>query len=505
MRIWQKLMVGLTVIIALMAVNGWSAVRIMDDSGTRVESMMDDYYEAVISSEHMITALFDMNLQESYYLTFGEPIYLESYNRSEADYDGWHDRASAAVLTAEERTLLDNISASFAAYDELHQQVVDLYDAGDVPGANNLSLGASNDEFYRTYDSLLGLEALNTESLDAAYADVRDSMRAGALLQRFLSSVLLVIAVVFGAVMSGSIATSVGALTRGAERLGDGELGHQVDVQTSDELGELSRSFNSMSLRLKDRESELRRVNAQLTDANERLKRLDAMKSLLLGNVSHELRTPLASIKGHVEVVLDEQVGPVNENQREALAFADRDADHLDRLIEELLVVSSIEFGNLRLQRARVDLREAIDWCVERMGKDLRQKAIGVEVRTPPGLPALHADRDRLVQVLSNILRNAINFSPRESRITIEALRSGGVVETRVSDQGIGVPPDSLERIFDRFYQVDQSATRRVGGVGLGLYICKGIVEAHGGRIWAESEGGKGTTIVFQMPIGEEA
>jgi len=109
------------------------------------------------------------------------------------------------------------------------------------------------------------------------------------------------------------------------------------------------------------------------------------------------------------------------------------------------------------------------------------------------------------VQVLSNILRNAINFSPRESRITIEALRSGGVVETRVSDQGIGVPPDSLERIFDRFYQVDQSATRRVGGVGLGLYICKGIVEAHGGRIWAESEGGKGTTIVFQMPIGEEA
>jgi signal transduction histidine kinase len=504
MRIWQKLTVGLTVIIALMAINGWGAVRIMDETEKSVETMMDDDYSAVLASEHMITALFDMNLQESYYLAFGEPVYLENYNRSRADYMGWNSTAGAVVLTAEERALLHNLSASFTAYDGLHLQVVGLYDAGDASGANNLSLGASNDEFYRTYDSLLGLEALNTESLDATYAEVEDSMREGTLLQRFLSSVLLVIAVVFGAIVSGSIASSVGALTRGAERLGDGELGHQVEVQTGDELGELSSSFNSMSLRLKDRESELRRVNAQLTDANERLKRLDAMKSLLLGNVSHELRTPLASIKGHVELVLDEQVGPVNERQREALDFADRDADHLNRLIEELLVVSSIEFGSLRLQRARVDLREAIDWCVERMGKELRQKAIGVEVRTPPGLPELHADRDRLVQVLSNILRNAINFSPQDSRITVEARRSGGVVEARVSDQGIGVPPDSLERIFDRFYQVDSSTTRRVGGVGLGLYICKGIVEAHGGRIWAESEGGKGTTIVFQLPVGEE-
>jgi signal transduction histidine kinase len=228
------------------------------------------------------------------------------------------------------------------------------------------------------------------------------------------------------------------------------------------------------------------------------------MKSLLLGNVSHELRTPLASIKGHVEVVLDEQVGPVNERQREALAFADRDADHLDRLIEELLVVSSIEFGNLRLQRTRVDLREAIDWCVERMGKELQQKVIGVDIDTPPDLPRMMADRDRIVQVLSNILRNAINYSPRDSRIAIAARRTDGVVETRVTDQGIGVPADSLERIFDRFYQVDPSTTRKVGGVGLGLYICKGIVEAHGGRIWAESAEGKGTTIVFQLPIGEE-
>ena len=505
MRIWQKLTLGLAVIIALLAVNGYSAVRTMDGTDASVHRMMDHDHEAVLSVEHMITALFDMNLQESYYLTFGEPTYLEAYNRSKADYELWGERAGAVTLTPEERALLVEIGASFTTYDGLHRQIVALYDSGDPAGANNLSIGPSNDEFYRTYNDLLLIEDLSSRSLETTYKDVEDTMAEGAMLQRFLGSISLVIAVVFGVVLSGSVGSSISTLSRGAKRVGGGELGHQIEVYSNDELGELSRSFNDMSVGLMDREGELRRANERISEANERLKRLDTMKTFLLGNISHELRTPLASIKGHIEVVLDEQVGRINEEQRESLTFANMDADHLDRLIEDLLLVSSIEFGVLRLHMDRTPLGEAIDWSLERMARDLRQKAIEMEVRVPASLPALRADKDRLVQVLSNVFRNAINFSPPGTRITVEARAIDGVVETRVTDQGIGVPKESLELIFDRFYQVDQGTKRRVGGAGLGLFICRGIIEAHGGRIWAESEPGKGTTIVFQLPVWEEA
>ncbi len=230
-----------------------------------------------------------------------------------------------------------------------------------------------------------------------------------------------------------------------------------------------------------------------------REKELDQMKSQLLSTVSHELRTPLASIKGFATTLLREDVDWDEESRREFLSIIDEESDRLSELISNLLDMSSIEAGTLRVEPETIDLRPILQETTAEFQMMTRDHQIQLHQSAP--LPLVMADPRRARQVVRNLLENAVKYSPEGGAVTVSTKVGTDRLQISVADQGIGIEPDQLGNVFDRFYQVDSASTRKVGGSGLGLSICKAIVEAHNGQIWVESTPNVGSTFHFTLPL----
>lgn len=229
-------------------------------------------------------------------------------------------------------------------------------------------------------------------------------------------------------------------------------------------------------------------------------KELERMKSNFLSVVSHELKTPLHSIKGFVEIILMGKTGAVNETQADFLGTVRDETTHLQNLINDLLEFSRLDSGQVKLRLTEVSLGEITHAVTDKLKPLADQGQIQLVSRIDVDIPAIQADRMRIEQVLTNLVHNAIKFTLPSGTVTISATDLGEEIQVGVSDTGIGIPAPELNHIFDRFYQVDSSSTRHYRGTGLGLTICRHIVEYHRGRIWAESQEGKGSTFFFVLP-----
>jgi histidine kinase len=244
-----------------------------------------------------------------------------------------------------------------------------------------------------------------------------------------------------------------------------------------DELSQLAVSFNQMAAKLEQVES---------------------MRIQLIGDVSHELRTPLTAIKGSMEGLMD---GVLPENDETYLGIY-READRLQRLVNDLQELSRVEAGAYELKLSAVVLREVISAVVTRLDLQFEEKGVMLEVDVEDDLPPIQADEDRIGQVLLNLVGNALQYTPSGGRVIVSAALHNKGINISVSDNGIGISPEQFENIFTRFYRVDKSRSRAGGGSGIGLTITKYLVEAHGGRIWVESQGpDQGSTFSFSLPI----
>ena len=228
----------------------------------------------------------------------------------------------------------------------------------------------------------------------------------------------------------------------------------------------------------------------------------DRMKNEFISNVSHELRTPLFSIRGFLELMKSGKV-PDEETRMEFINMMYRKTLHLNRLVDDLLDISRMEQGAFELEAGPLAVRPLILHAVAEMQFAAQEKEIRLETAVPKTLPPVWGDPNRLEQVVVNLLDNAIKFTPHEGAVTVRGRVLEGELVIEVQDTGPGIPADALDRLFARFYQVDASSTRRAGGIGLGLSISQQIVEAHGGRIWVDSEVGKGSTFSFTVPLAE--
>lgn len=245
-------------------------------------------------------------------------------------------------------------------------------------------------------------------------------------------------------------------------------------------------------------ESSKRRAE-ELAKAYHELQALDRMQQEFVQKVSHDLRTPLTFIKSYVELILEEAMGELNESQRNGLEIVARRADAMTGLINNILSLQQVEMESLR--PTRVSLAEVTTAVLESAEAAATKAGIVLKAEIPENLPPVRADRNYLEQVFDNLLGNAIKFSPNGGKITVCIREMGEYLRVAVSDTGIGIANDQLERIFERFYQVSEHPTRRFGGSGLGLALVKETIEAHGGKVWAESQLGQGSTFFFTVPI----
>ena len=229
------------------------------------------------------------------------------------------------------------------------------------------------------------------------------------------------------------------------------------------------------------------------------LRRAESMRREFVANVSHELRTPVAGIKALVETLEDGALDD-REAAREFLGRMHVEVDGLAQLVEELLELSRVESGRVALNRRPIDLAELVGAAAERLRPQAERQGLDLVIDLPSGLPAIQADPERLQQVVVNLVHNALKFTPPGGKVTVSADRRDAEVAVVVADTGEGIAPEALPRLFERFYKVDKA--RATGGTGLGLAIAKHVVQAHGGRIWAESPGeGRGATFTFCLPV----
>ncbi len=233
-------------------------------------------------------------------------------------------------------------------------------------------------------------------------------------------------------------------------------------------------------------------------EAEEKLRQIDKMKSEFLSNVSHELRTPLQSIGGFTKLILEGKV-PDPETQQEFLQIIDRESQQLGALINSLLDMSRLESGHFKINKRLMPIRDTIIDSIQIFHSLARDKDIELSEDIPPVLPEIEIDAERLRQVVINLLSNAIKFSDPGGSVKARVESRNGELLFQVSDKGIGMNKESISHLFERFYRAEDKLAR--GGTGLGLYICRQIIEAHGGRIWAESEIGRGSTFSFTLPL----
>jgi signal transduction histidine kinase len=264
-------------------------------------------------------------------------------------------------------------------------------------------------------------------------------------------------------------------MARAAGEMAQGEYGVRVDTDSRDEVGQLARAFNRMS-------ADLEQV--------ERLRRD------LVANVSHELKTPISALRAHLENLLD----GVEEPDRDTIQIMLQQSERLSRLVEQLLDLSRLESGDIPMERRAVPLRPLVAQVASEVGV-ARGKMVHIDTSVPEGLPPLWADPERIHQVLFNLLDNAVRFTPADGRVTVSAVQRDGRCEVAVADTGPGIPAEHLPLLFERFYRVDPARSRGDGGTGIGLAIARSVVEAHGGRIWAESEVGTGSVFRFEVPL----
>ncbi|MFH1003661.1 MAG: ATP-binding protein [Chloroflexota bacterium] len=243
--------------------------------------------------------------------------------------------------------------------------------------------------------------------------------------------------------------------------------------------------------------------NAQLYEAASSaraLRELDTLRTELLANVSHELRTPLAAIKGFASSLLQPDVSFDTETTHEFVTTIDKEADRLNRLIEELLVMSRLEAGTLEVTREPHRLAAVVESIEDRLHSLALKHRLRIQV--PEDIPLVAIDDGRIGEVLSNLVENAAKYSPEGAPITVEARTNGGrEVVVSVADQGEGIPPEYHQKIFERFCQLEGRGGQPRRGTGLGLSICHGIIAAHGGRIWVESQPGQGARFNFTLPL----
>ena len=307
------------------------------------------------------------------------------------------------------------------------------------------------------------------------YADFRASLDEAFLLA---GAAAVLLALVVSLILSRQVVRPLRAISDASLRIADGHYDERVQGDWEDEFGRLAQNFNQMA---------------------EKLEQVERMRIRLIGDVSHELRTPLTAIKGSMEGLVD-GVLPANAETFEDIH---QQAERLNRLIDDLQELSRVESGAIDIQFGRVQMPDVIKTATRMLEAQFVDRSVTLEIDLPTALHPVLIDEGRTLQVLVNLLGNALRYTPSGGKVIVSALERDKEMQISVSDTGVGISKTHIGQIFDRFYRIDKSRSRQNGaGSGIGLTISRHLVEAQGGRIWVESEGeGKGSVFSFTLPL----
>ncbi|MHB8459058.1 MAG: sensor histidine kinase [Candidatus Limnocylindrales bacterium] len=333
-----------------------------------------------------------------------------------------------------------------------------------APGAFDAAMG----------HAMSGMGGMNGMMGNLVQAAFQDSVRTSLLIAVLAASIA---AVIVSVALSARLSRPISRLAQASRRIATGRYAERVHVTSADEIGELADSFNRMAAALES--TERRRLE-------------------LVGDVAHELRTPLATLDGYLEGLEDGIVEP----RAATWTLLRLETARLARLVDDLQALWRAEAGQLPLTMEPVDVAAVASAAVERFTAMAAERGVAIHLGSAPRPPSARADRERLTQVLDNLLSNAVRYTAEGSTVTVGVRGDGAFVTLSVADEGPGLTEEQRVRVFERFYRVDPSRSRALGGSGIGLAIARALVEVMDGRIWAESDGpGRGATFRVALPL----
>lgn len=344
------------------------------------------------------------------------------------------------------------------------------------------------------------LVAAQQDRMARLRSSVDATNRRSLILTSMFAVVAVALALLCGFVISWSFILPVREARGFLDRVAAGDFGARISVPNRDEFGMLSERMNHMSAELQRFDAEQRRAASELGHLNQQLAQASKAKSDFLANMSHELRTPMNAILGFTEMLIDGIYGDVPPGLDEPLADIQLNGRHLLRLINDVLDLSKIEAGRMQLVLGEYSVREIVDTVHASLRSLAAEKGLDFVVSVPDDLPVAYGDSGRLTQCLMNLVGNSLKFT-RQGRVEVGVELVGTELVFHVTDTGIGIPAEELDNVFAEFRQVDSTPTREFGGTGLGLSITRRFVEMHGGRVWVESDFGKGCTFRFTVPL----
>jgi len=401
---------------------------------------------------------------------------------------------------AEEREVIQRIRSAQGDVMATVADVANLVRDGKVEQAMQLQLKSGYPLFQQVEGLVELVVQIEERNMDRQREATTLANRHAFYLMSGLVFASLMLALLLGFVTSWSFILPVREAQSFLGRVAKGDFTTTVTVDNRDEFGELAGQMNRMSAELSRLYEEQQAAARQLETVNSQLARASQAKSEFLANMSHELRTPMNAILGFTEMILDDIYGEVPPDIRGPIQDVRTCGQQLLRLINDVLDLSKIEAGRMELSLTDYSVQEVVETARTSLRSLAVEKGLEFVADVPPGLPLAYGDGKRITQCLTNLVGNALKFTKRGC-VAISARLDGDCVVYSVADTGIGIPADQLDQIFGEFRQVDASISREFGGTGLGLSITKTFVELHGGRIWVESEPGRGSTFRFAIPL----
>ncbi len=480
--IFTKLLVAFLIIVAMMLASGLVALRALSEVNTRAEDM--------VQLQRKIAAYRQLNhdtIGQLYSVASSllkpEERTLEATLRQLNQFG--YDLDRLQFVAQDEKELFARVRQDYEEFIRIVTHVVELIRSGQPAEGRDLQLTRATPLADR-------LERLTNELVNKAESDMVASIEASnaayytsrhAVIVFAVASILLALMLGFG--ISSSIVRPVKEMEARMGEIAAGDFSRQVRVDNRDELGLLAADLNRMS-------DELGQAHRQLEAASQH-------KSEFLANMSHELRTPLNAIIGFSEVLKDGLFGELPDKQLEYVRDIHASGHHLLSLINDILDLSKVEAGRMELSVAKFDLPTTVDNTLALVRERASRHAISVDVQIDPRLNSFNGDERRVKQVLLNLLSNAVKFTPDGGRIAVAATATDDGVQVAVTDTGIGISAENQQLLFQAFQQVPSDDGGKREGTGLGLALAKRLVEMHGGRIWVQSEPGRGSTFTFTL------
>jgi two-component system sensor histidine kinase GlrK len=479
--IFWRLTIGFLTIIALVtAVNLFALhqIRQITELSTR---LVADHYPAIESAKWLIDRLYAQVRSEKKYLAVRDEVFLAHF-----DDDAREFRHTLAALKEQESSA--EAQNALKDVENLHDEYRILFHSetrfqttqglkvskGYEPRRDRIVNGVTKalESFIDFHEA-----TINTVLNDAR----RRSEQAGVVTKQ-LVIIALCLGLLLAALATYSILSPLRRLQEHIRQIGQGNFKTDVHVQAPSDLADLVESVGSMAKRLQE---------------------LDDLKAEFVSHITHELRSPLTAIHAGTQLLLEEIPGPVSQPQRETLQLMVESSRQLIDMISSLLDLSKIDAGMMEYRIASTDIKRVVETAINKIKLLADREHIRIVVEAPRGPLFVKVDDNRIQQVLDNLLSNALKFSREGASIHVklEPDYKARTLRISVSDTGRGIAPEALPRIFERFYQGASRARTGVSGTGIGLALAKRVVEAHGGKIWAESELGKGTTMTFVLPL----